>query len=199
MADKYINGEKVALVDNTMYKTVNPTKRAKRRKYIYSKGNNVIHCDSNCCYAKNIKPENLYGFPSLHWAIKSGYKFCSACGYKKIIEKYITTDDRNQCRKLFVKYELAPDQIAKMFATGQISIRHTSDVLYVQANEDKWIIECGEQISLLHNNYDVNFKNCQREFTGGFHKQKFECKCLNKALRYCLGYTYEKHLKRSGR
>ncbi len=55
-------------------KTKTVTKRA-RKKYIASRNGKTVH-ESNCPYAKNIKPKSKVVFNSKNSALNAGYKAC---------------------------------------------------------------------------------------------------------------------------
>jgi len=68
--------KRVKMTKRVRKKPVKKSKRpAKRKKYVASKKGNKVH-DSNCPFAKNIKPKSKIKFQSKIKALNQGYKAC---------------------------------------------------------------------------------------------------------------------------
>lgn len=173
-------------------------------KYVADTEQNMIH-DKSCKCVRDILDENVEGLETY----STCYKKCKKCAEKAYIragskdfEEYETYMllfktlgvKSESLRKLYIecKYQT---RISTMNKRGS-SKTYKDNALTVWAGEDTWrigVVNRGN-IRLEHNNYKV-LKNCEREFTAGFHVQcdySYDTG-FERALDYIRGYKYESH------
>jgi len=146
-------------------------------RFFYDRRRNMIH-DRQCTLLDTLNTDDLVAVDTLAPGFVTRKKLCPTCKRKAAIRNGMhgrlrTSSDQMQFfTDFFGAVGASTCDLARMFIYDGGSVKQISnDCIEIHDKQDTWrVIASENELSLLHNNYEVN-DDYSRTFGGGFHVQ----------------------------
>jgi len=165
-------------------------------EYIYSSSKKLLHT-GECKYVKRITANHCRHTRSLFRSYGVGYNVCKCCGMESLLRQNaeIAENEIKECVDLLKANGIDANFLRDYFKYYKATMSYSHGSFYLRGKEDNWVLSLnGNDVVLLHNNYQYQRGTTDRHFVGGFHRQELSENTMRFAMRHAATYVFRHYL-----